>query len=341
MTSAGSGEKEFISIVMPVYREAAHIGEVLGDVHKALVEADVRFEIVLVEDGSPDDTWKAIVEQSKIYPTIRAARLSRNFGKEHALCAGLEMARGDAVIVMDADGQHPPAILPQIISTWREGDADIVECTKIDRGEETLFSKVAAGIFYWLWNKLSGFEMRGASDYKLLSRPAVDAYLEMDERNVFFRGMTAWLGFTRAQVPFEVAMRAGGSTSWSIMHRVRLALTGISGFSSLPLQFVTFTGVIFLMFSVLFGIYTLILQIKGSAATGFSTVILLLLVIGSLLMISLGIIGIYLARIYDEIKGRPRYVISQRIEPKESSAKLQRRKNDGHAQPLFEMEDIV
>ncbi|MBK8466946.1 MAG: glycosyltransferase family 2 protein [Chloracidobacterium sp.] len=337
---AESGEKEFISIVMPVYREAAHIGEVLKDVHKALVEADVRFEIILVEDGSPDDTWKALVEQSKNYPMMRAARLSRNFGKEHALCAGLEMARGDAVIVMDADGQHPPAILPKIISTWRESDADIVECTKIDRGEETLFSKVAAGMFYWLWNKLSGFEMRGASDYKLLSRPAVDAYLEMDERNVFFRGMTAWLGFTRAQVPFEVAVRAGGSTSWSIMHRVKLALTGISGFSSLPLQFVTFTGLIFLLFSVLFGIYTLILQIKGSAATGFSTVILLLLVIGSLLMISLGIIGIYLARIYDEIKGRPRYVISQRIEPNEA-ATPQRRKNDSSVQPLFEMDSNV
>ncbi len=337
---AESGEREFISIVMPVYREAAHIGEVLRDVHDSLLKADVRFEIVLVEDGSPDDTWKALVEQSRNFPMMRAARLSRNFGKEHALCAGLEMARGDAVIVMDADGQHPPAMLPKVIDTWRETGVDIVECTKIDRGEETLFSKVAAGIFYWLWNKLSGFEMRGASDYKLLSRQAVNAYLQMDERNVFFRGMTAWLGFSRAQVPFEVAVRAGGSTSWSIMHRVRLALTGISGFSSLPLQFVTFTGLIFLLFSVIFGLYTLILQLVGHAATGFSTVILLLLVIGSLLMISLGIIGIYLARIYDEIKGRPRFVISQYIEPRES-ANPRRRKSDNPAQPLFEVDSNV
>lgn len=335
---AERGEKELISIVMPVYREAAHIGEVLRDVHTAMNEAGVKFEMVLIEDGSPDETWKALVEQSKNFPMMRAARLSRNFGKEHALCAGLEMARGDAVVVMDADGQHPPAILPKIIETWRETGVDIVECTKIDRGEETLFSKVAAGVFYWLWNKLSGFEMRGASDYKLLSRAAVDAYLEMDERNVFFRGMTAWLGFERAQVPFEVATRAGGSTSWSIMHRVRLALTGISGFSSLPLQLVTFTGLIFFLFSLLFGVYTLILQMKGDSATGFATVILLLLVIGSLLMISLGIIGIYLARIYDEIKRRPRYVISQQIEPK-GSPNMQRRKNDSPEQPLFEMTD--
>ncbi|MFN0279875.1 MAG: glycosyltransferase family 2 protein [Pyrinomonadaceae bacterium] len=338
MNSGGKSEKEFVSVVMPVYREAAHIGEVLRDVHDALVEADVRFELVLVEDGSPDNSWTTLVEQSKIYPMLRAARLSRNFGKEHALCAGLEMARGDAVIVMDADGQHPPSLLPKIIARWRETDADIIECTKIDRGEETLFSKVAAGIFYWLWNKLSGFEMRGASDYKLLSRPAINAYLEMDERNVFFRGMTAWLGFKREQIPFEVAMRAGGNSSWSILHRVKLALTGISGFSSLPLQFVTFTGLVFLLFSVLFGIYTLALQLTGHSTTGFATVILLLLVIGSLLMISLGIIGIYLARIYDEIKGRPRYVIAQQIEPKTVPA-LQRRRTDNLTQPLFEMTD--
>ncbi len=332
--------KEFISIVMPVYREAAHIGEVLKDVHAALIEADVRFEIVLIEDGSPDNTWAALVEQSKNFPMLRAARLSRNFGKEHALCAGLEMARGDAVIVMDADGQHPPALLPKIIAKWRETGVDIIEGTKIDRGEETLFSKIAARLFYWLWNKLSGFEMRGASDYKLLSRAAVRAYLQMDERNVFFRGMTAWLGFERVQIPFEVAMRAGGNSSWSILHRVRLALTGISGFSSLPLQFVTFTGLVFLLFSVMFGFYTLILQFAGHAATGFSTVILLLLVIGSLLMISLGIIGIYLARIYDEIKGRPRYVISQQIEPSPEQS-LRRRRSDTSTQPLLEMDDSV
>lgn len=314
MMTPDQSTKEFISIVMPVYREAAHIGEVLTEVHAALTEADVWFELVLIDDGSPDGTWKALTEQARRFPMMRAARLSRNFGKEHALCAGLEMARGDAVIVMDADGQHPPSVLPKMIAMWRETGADIVEGTKIHRGEETLFSKLAAGLFYWLWNQLSGFEMRGASDYKLLNRRAVNAYLQMDERNVFFRGMTAWLGFTREQIPFEVAVRAGGNSSWSILNRLRLALTGISGFSSLPLQFVTFAGLVFLLFSVMFGVYTLILQLTGHSNTGFATVILLLLVIGSLLMISLGIIGIYLARIYDEIKGRPRYVIAQQIE---------------------------
>jgi len=306
--------KEFVSIVMPVYREAAHIGEVLAEVERSLNAADVRFELVLVDDGSPDETWTVLSGLSGTFPMMRAVRLSRNFGKELALCAGLDRAKGDAVIVMDADGQHPPALLPQLIDKWRETGVDIVEASKTDRGQESLFSKTGAGLFYFLWNKLSGFEMRGASDYKLLNRRAVDAYLQMDERNVFFRGMTAWLGFSRVQVAFEVPTRASGQSSWSVLRRLRLAIDGISGFSSLPLQLVTFSGVVFFIFSVIFGGYTLFVQLTGHSVSGFATVILLLLIIGSLLMISLGIIGIYLARIYDEIKRRPRYVVAQTID---------------------------
>ncbi len=242
--------------------------------------------------------------------------MSRNFGKELALTAGLDMAKGDAVIVMDADGQHPPALLLEMLSTWRDTGTDIVEAVKSDRGKETILSKLGAGLFYSLWSRFSGFDIRGASDFKLLNRRAVDAYLQMDERNVFFRGMTAWIGFERVQIPFEVASRAGGQSNWSVFKKLRLAVNGISGFSSIPLQLVTFVGIAFLVFSVVFGGYTLALQLTGHSVSGFATVILLLLIIGSLLMISLGIIGIYLARIYDEIKHRPRYLISRTIETK-------------------------
>ncbi|MFT3744904.1 MAG: glycosyltransferase family 2 protein [Pyrinomonadaceae bacterium] len=306
--------KEFLSIVMPCYREAEHIGVVLGEIRTALEKAGVDFELVLIDDGSPDNTWAALNEAAKDFPMMRAARLSRNFGKELALCAGLEMARGEAVIVMDADGQHPPALLPTIIEKWRETGVDIVEAAKSDRGKESFLSKTGAGLFYFLWNKLSGFEMRGASDYKLLSRKAVNAYLQMDERNVFFRGMTAWIGFSRAQVPFEVPARAGGQSSWSPIRLFRLALTALSGFSAVPLQIVSFAGVVFLLFAILFAGQTLYVYMIGHAVTGFATVILLLLIIGSFLMISLGIIGEYLARIYDEVKGRPRYLIADKIE---------------------------
>ncbi len=314
MINLRADNREFISIVMPVYREGEHIGAVLTDVRDALIKADVAFELVLIDDGSPDETWSVLSEQAKRFPMLRAARLSRNFGKESALCAGLEMARGEAVIVMDGDGQHPPTLLPEMINLWRKGGVDIVEATKMTRGKETIFSKISAGMFYLIWNKLSGFELKGASDYKLLNRRAVNAYLQMEERNVFFRGMTAWLGFRRVQIPFEVAGRVGGQTGWSILRLLRLALTAITAFSALPLQIITFAGLLFLLFAFLVGAQTVYVILAGHAVSGFATVIFLLLVIGSFLMFSLGIIGEYLGRIYDEVKRRPRYLVGQTIE---------------------------
>src|SRR5262245_23669209 len=305
---------EFISVLMPLYCESAHIHDVLIDVRTAMASADVSYEIVLVDDGSPDNTWKVISEEARSSSRIRAIKLSRNFGKESALCAGLEVARGDAVIVMDGDGQHPPSLLPQMISLWRETGAEIVEARKITRGKESLLDKLSAGLFYLIWNKLSGFELRGASDFKLMNRRSIEALLQMDERAVFFRGMTAWLGFDRVEIPFEVAQRAGGRSGWSFLRRLRLALTGISAFSTLPLQLITFFGVIFLIFAFALGVETLLVFLSGRAFSGFTTVIFLLLLIGSCLMISLGIIGEYLARIYEEVKRRPRYVITQLVE---------------------------
>lgn len=313
-TRSRYGGKEFLSVVMPVFREGSHLRPVLAAVRDALSSADVSYEFVLVDDGSPDDTWDVLQQEAKSFPMMRVARLSRNFGKESALCAGLEMARGDAVVVMDGDGQHPPSLVPEMVRVWRETGVDIVEAMKITRGKESPFDKLSAGLFYVIWNKLSGFELKGASDFKLMNRRTVDAWLQMEERNVFFRGMTAWLGFTRVQIPFEVARRVGGQTGWSFLRRLKLALTGISAFSSLPLQIITFAGLFFMLFAVLVGAQTFVVIATGRAVSGFATIIFLLLLIGSLLMISLGIIGEYLARIYEEVKRRPRYVVASSIE---------------------------
>jgi len=304
-----------ISVVIPLYKEGPNLRTLLSEVTTALAQTRCPFELILVDDGSPDETWKVISEEASRLPALRGLRLSRNFGKELALCAGLERARGDLIVVMDGDGQHPPALLPDMVRQWQTTGADIVEAVKIKRGQESLSGKLGALLFYVILNKLAGFNLKGASDFKLMNRRALDAWLQMKERNVFFRGMTAWLGFTRAQIPFEVAGRVGGETKWSFLRRFELALTGISAFSSLPLQFVTVAGLFFLTFSVAFGIYTLVLQLAGRSVSGFATVILLLLIIGSLLMISLGIIGQYLARIYEEVKHRPRYVITSSTEP--------------------------
>ena len=304
----------FLSVVMPVFREGANLPAILKAVRTSLNQCNLPYELVVVDDGSPDNTWRVITSEAKADQAIRALRLSRNFGKESALCAGLEHARGDAVIVMDADGQHPPSLLPDMVRMWQSSGADVVEAVKRKRGRESLSSKLGAFLFYLILNKLSGFHFKGASDFKLMNRKAVDAWLEMHERNVFFRGMTVWMGFTTVQIPFEVVPRSAGQSAWSVFKRLKLALVGITAFSSFPLHLVTFAGVIFLGLSVLLGIETLYLKLTGQAVSGFATVILLEPIIGSLLMISLGIIGEYLARIYEEVKGRPRYLLKESID---------------------------
>jgi polyisoprenyl-phosphate glycosyltransferase len=313
----GSLSTSLISVVIPLYNEGSHLSALVSDLKTALQQTGCAFELILVDDGSPDDTWERIKDETRTLPNLRAVRLSRNFGKELALCAGLERARGGAVVVMDGDGQHPPSLLPVMVEKWQISGADIVQAVKTKRGSESLTGKLGALLFYFILNKLSGFELKGASDFKLMNRKVADTWLAMRERNVFFRGMTAWMGFTTVQIPFEVVARRGGKSGWSYLRRSKLALIGITTFSSFPLHLVTFAGVIFFIFAIGLGIQTLYLKLAGRAFTGFATVILLELIIGSLLMISLGIIGEYLARIYEEVKGRPRYVITESIEPKE------------------------
>ena len=304
-----------ISVVIPLYNEAQHVRAILEAVSRELGATGLRQELIAIDDGSSDETWAILTEEARKHPALSGTRLSRNFGKELALCAGLERAHGDAVIIMDGDGQHPPELLPKMVQLWQTTGVDIVEAIKTTRGPESISGRTGALLFYFGLNKLAGVNLKGVSDFKLMNRRAVDAWRQMEERNVFFRGMTAWLGFSRVQIPFEVPGRAAGTTGWSFPKRLKLALTGISAFSSLPLQFVTIAGLLFFLFSILFGLYTLALQLTGRSVSGFATVILLLLIIGSLLMLSLGIIGEYLARIYEEVKRRPRYVVAGTIEP--------------------------
>lgn len=305
--------QQLISLVIPVYNEGPHIETSMRTVQKILLENDIRYQIVLVDDGSRDDTWLALSRLAEELPGIKSIKLSRNFGKEAALCAGLENADGDACIVMDCDLQHPPELIPQMVQLWREG-WDVVEGVKSDRGQESGVYKFGAKVFYRTFHKLSGFNLRGASDFKLMDRKAVDAWCTMKERDTFFRGMSAWVGFKRYAMPFVVAQRTEGVSKWSPIKLGRLFISAISAFSSLPLQIVTVLGGLLFLGSILMALQTLYMKLSGHAFDGFTTVILLQLIIGSALMLSLGIIGTYLARIYDEVKGRPRYLISTQIE---------------------------
>lgn len=302
-----------ISVVIPLYREGAHLASTLPEIIAVLSTLNTPYEIVLVDDGSPDNTWQAMLEQREQYPQVNCARLSRNFGKEAALAAGLEYARGNAVVVMDGDLQHPPMLIPQMIQLWRDG-AEVVEAVKQHRGRESLLNQARAQLFYSIFTRLTGFNLHGASDFKLMDRRVLEAWRGMSERNLFFRGMNAWLGFRRVQIPFDVANRVEGESNWSIVQLARLAITAVTSFSSAPLHLLSLAGLIFSIFAFLLGLETLYIKISGQAVDGFTTVILLLLILGGAVMLGLGLIGVYIARIYDEIKGRPRYVIAERVE---------------------------
>jgi glycosyltransferase involved in cell wall biosynthesis len=296
-----------------VYGESAHLGVVLDAIGEHAGAACDSFEIIAVDDGSPDDTWERLAAEARRRPYLRAVRLSRNFGKEHALSAGLEASRGEVVLVMDGDLQHPPSLIPEMVARWREGGCDVVEAVKQRRGIESWRSRLCAGAFYGLLKVLSGFDLRGASDFKLLDRRVVDAWRQMPEHSLFFRGMVAWLGFRRARIAFDVPKRVGGTSRWSLFALARLATGAITAFSSSLLQLVTLFGLLFLAFAFFLAVQTFLMWLRGHAVTGFATVILLLLMIGSLLMISLGLIGLYVARIYDEVKGRPRFVVADAL----------------------------
>lgn len=303
-----------ISIIIPVYNEADVIAESIKTINNCLEVNSIKHEFILVDDGSSDNTWDIIKSLSEEIPGIRAIRLSRNFGKEAALCAGLEQVYSDACIVMDGDLQHPPEIIPQMIRLWREEGFDIVEGVKVSRGKESLMYKLCSFLFYHAMEKVSGLNLKDASDFKLLDARVVSAWRLMKERNTFFRGMSAWTGFNRTSIPFAVAERKNGNSRWSAAKLFKLAINAVTSFSSIPLQLVTLMGIVFLIGSLVLGIHTLYMKFAGIAFSGFTTVILLLLIIGSTLMISLGIIGSYIARIFDEVKARPRYIIAEKLE---------------------------
>ena len=298
-----------VSLLIPFYNEEEQIPLTLEVVLPILEQTGMEYELIMVDDGSRDKTWDVIEKACQANTHLSGLRFSRNFGKEAAICAALDYADSDAVILMDGDLQHPPQHIPEMIRLWLDGN-DIVEGVKSTRGKEGFASRLNAKVFYGLFRRFSGYDLRNASDFKLLDRKVVDEWRRLGEHDTFFRGLSAWLGFKRTTFSFEVAARQTGGSKWSIVKLANLSLNAITGFSALPLQFITIIGMILLGGSVLLAIQTLINWFSGHADTGFTTVILLQLLIGGSIMLSLGLIGIYIARIFTEVKGRPRYIIA-------------------------------
>lgn len=301
-----------ITVIMPVYNEGEFIYNNVLTADKVLADAGIEHQFLLVDDGSRDNSWEEMSRLADDYEQVSAIRLSRNFGKELALCAALENADGDAVVVMDSDLQHPPEYIPEMVRLWQEEGYDVVEGVKKDRGKESLGAKIAAMTFYKIFKKSTKIDIGVASDFKLMNRAALDAWKQMPERNTFFRGLSAWVGFKRYAMPFEVAERAGGETKWTFKSLMKLAVNSITSYTAAPLFFVFWMGVIMLLAAVVLGIQTLIQYFLGNASGGFPTVILLQLFIGSCIMMSLSVIGLYISKIYEEVKGRPRYLIKEK-----------------------------
>nr|WP_296051612.1 glycosyltransferase family 2 protein [uncultured Blautia sp.] len=301
-----------LSVVLPAYNEELMTAKVCRTLKEILDHEGISYELVLVDDGSSDGTWNQIEQISEQDPNVTAVHFSRNFGKEAAIVAGLAQASGDAVAVMDCDLQHPPETLVKMFRLWEQG-YEVVEGIKTNRGKESLLHRKSAGFFYGIMSRATGFDMQNASDFKLLDRKAVESVLSMPERSMFFRATSSWIGYRSISVLFEVQEREVGESKWSARSLISYAFRNIVAFTTLPLQFVTAGAVGCFICSLILLVYSLVRYFTGHAVEGYTTLLIVLLFIGSAVMMSLGIIGYYIARIYEEVKKRPRYIVSKII----------------------------
>lgn len=299
-----------LSVVLPSYNEEQNIANTVRELSELFKAEQIEYELIFISDGSTDGTFQEIRKAAAENPRVKGAQFSRNFGKEAGIFAGLALSGGDAVVVMDCDLQHPPATIPKMWKLWQEG-YEVVEGIKADRGKEGLAYKLSAGFFYKIMSRLIKIDMNASSDYKLLDRKVVNVLLSLTEKNTFFRALTFWSGFETITVEYEVRERQYGKSKWSFFSLMKYAVTNATSFSTFPLQLVMVMGLLLILFSIILAVQTLIKYLMGTAVEGFTTVILLNLIIGGFIMLSLGIIGHYIARIYEEVKGRPKFIISK------------------------------
>ncbi len=304
-----------LSVIVPAYNEQNLIEDAYASISSVLKGAGIDNEIIFVDDGSNDSTYDTVKLLAQNKPNVRGLCFSRNFGKEAAISAGLAAANGDCAVVIDCDLQHPPEKIVEMYRLWQQG-FEIVEGVKSSRGEEGKLRSAAAKAFYSILSRFVGFDMSNASDFKLLDRKVIDILNKMPEKKGFFRAVSYWVGFKKTTVEFDVSERAGGKSKWSAFGLIKYAVSNISAYSAAPMQIVTILGAVMLVIACIFGVWALVDKIAGRALEGMTTVIIIIIFIGSIIMISLGIIGYYVARIYEEIKGRPKYIVSSECKSK-------------------------
>jgi len=300
-----------LSIVVPCYNEETVIEQFYEVTEERLKDLSVEKEYIFVDDGSKDTTLEKIKNLCKEKSNAHFASFSRNFGKEAAIFAGLHEAKGDAVVVLDADLQHPPEVIMEMVSLWKQG-YEVVEGVKSSRGKESLFHKMLAGSFYKMISGFMGIDMNNTSDYKLMDRKVVDVLCALKERNTFFRALSFWVGFRTTSVEYEVQERVAGETKWSFFSLIKYAFRNLISFTFAPLYMIVTVGVLFLIGGLALAIDAIVDYFMGAAVAGYPTTIVLQVISTGCILFSIGIVGIYIAKIYDEIKERPQYIIRER-----------------------------
>mgnify|MGYP003351347992 CR=1 FL=1 len=312
-TSTARGQLPRLSCVIPCYNEAPNLRLLLPILGEHLARCSPQWEVILVNDGSRDDTSAVFDEWTK-RPGFRAIEFSRNFGKEAALTAGLQAAHGDVVVLMDADMQHPPALVADMVRQWQDG-VDVVYALRANRDDESLFKQVGTRAFYRLINAKSRFHVPpDAGDFRLMDRSVVDALLAMPERNRFMKGLYAWVGFKSMAIPYEPAERAVGKTHYNALKLIAFSIDGLTAFTTWPLRLASITGVVMAFIGFIYGAFISIdYLLNGNSVSGWTTIVVCLLFFVGLQLISLGILGEYIARIFEEVKDRPLYVVRRSL----------------------------
>jgi len=300
-----------ISIVIPVYSEEQNIQPLYEDI-VARLDKYPSFEILFVDDGSPDQSFEKVEALARADKRVKGIRLSRNFGHQTALLAGLKEVEGDQVIMMDGDGQHPPALIPRLIEKLEEG-YDVVNTTRTDARGSGLFKRISSRWFYRIFNALSDTRIKAATaDFRIMNRKALDAFLSIEEHDRFTRGLVSWMGFRQTHLTYQAEKRLSGKSKYSLKRMRLFAFDGVTSFSSKPLRLSIILGLITILGGFLYMIYALVMYAAGQTNPGWTSLLITVLLLGGIQLFSIGILGEYLGRVFHESKRRPHYFIEKR-----------------------------
>jgi len=309
--SADTGERPELSVVAPLYNEEGNVGSLVTALQETLAPLGISYEILLVDDGSRDGTWRLIREASASDSHIKGISFSRNFGHQNALYAGMHYATGQAVVTMDGDLQHPPATIPQLIQSWREGHK-VVETQRIDSDDTSFFKRLTSRWFYGIFSLLSGLPLaRGTSDFRLLDRQVVENLKNMKDSDLFLRGLSHWVGYRKTTIPYHAAPRHAGRTKYSLFRMIRFATSSLLSFSVVPLRLGIYLGLFTSVLAFAELVYIFVRYLQGNAVPGWASILTVISFMFGILFILIGILGAYLGSIFETLKNRPRFLVNE------------------------------